>query len=173
MTEARLDQAIGFITAHQNPDGGWGYQPGRRSLVEPTAFCAIALLSRGEVLESGRGLAFLKSCQKESGAIGAGLGDAEGNWMAYSALLAFQAFGVGPEKKRLLEWILGMEDASGLFTPADVKATAEAYRYDASIPGWSWTPRTTAWVEPTALFILALRHAGVPANEEGSSSVST
>jgi len=116
-------------------------------------------------MASGRSLAFLKSCQKETGAVGIDPGDSEGGWMAYAALLAFHALGAEPEKRRLLDWILGFEDASSRFTPADIKAVAEVYRYDASIPGWSWTPRTTAWVEPTALFIIALRHASVPSSE--------
>ena len=86
--------------------------------------------------------------------------------MAYAALLAFRALGAGPEEQRLKDWILGFEDASGRFSKEDVAILAEQNRYDASIPGWSWTPRTTAWVEPTALFIVALRRAGVPATEK-------
>ena len=86
--------------------------------------------------------------------------------MAYAALLAFHALGAGPEEQRLKDWILGFEDASGRFSKEEIAIVAERYRYDASIPGWSWIPRTTAWVEPTALFILALRRAGVPATEK-------
>jgi hypothetical protein len=165
MSSAPLSLAIDFIKTHQNPDGGWGYGAGRASLVEPTGLCAMALHARGDVLASGRSLAFLKSCQKESGAVGIGPRDTEGGWMAYAALLAFHVLGAETEKRRLLDWILGFEDASGRFTQADIEAVARVYRYDASIPGWSWTPRMTAWVEPTALFIIALRQAGVPASE--------
>jgi len=86
--------------------------------------------------------------------------------MAYAALLAFHALDAGPEEQRLKDWILGFEDASGRFSKEEVAIVAERYRYDASIQGWSWTPRTTAWVEPTALFIIALRRAGVAASEK-------
>lgn len=160
--EFRPDQAIGFIKAHQNPDGGWGYEPRRASVVEPAAFCVLALHARGDGPEAGRGLAFLKSCQESGGAVGIGPENPEGNWMAYAALLAFHALGAGAEERRLKDWILDFEDASDRFTKEQVASIAARFRYDASIRGWPWSPRTTAWVEPTALFILALRHADVP-----------
>jgi len=158
----RPDQAIGFIKSHQNPDGGWGYEPRRSSLVEPTALSVLALHARGNGPEAERGLAFLKSCQQEKGAVGTRPDDPEGSWMAYAALLAFHALGAGAEERRLEDWILGFEDASGTFSKEEASAIKARFRYDASIPGWSWTPRTTAWVEPTSLFILALIHSGVP-----------
>jgi hypothetical protein len=157
------DLAIGFVKAHQNPDGGWGYEPGRMSIVEPTAFCVLALHALGERRGPERGLAFLKSCQKASGAVGLGPRDPDGNWMAYAALLAFHALGAGPEEQRLTDWILGFEDASSAFSKEQVASIKARFRYDVSIRGWPWTPGTTAWVEPTALFILALLHSGVPA----------
>lgn len=163
---ARLSQAIDFIKSHQNPDGGWGYEAGRMSLVEPTAFCLLAIHSSGDTEGTARGLDFLRTCQKDSGAVSIDPKSADGSWMAYAALLAFHAFGASAEESRLKSWILRFDDASGRFTPADIKAIAEAYRYDASIMGWPWTPNTTGWVEPTALFILALLRAGVVANEK-------
>lgn len=159
----RPDLAVGFIKAHQNRDGGWGYEPGRMSLVEPSAFCVLALHALGERRGAERGLAFLKPCQAGSGAVGVGPHDPDGNWMAYAALLAFHALGAGPEERRLKDWILGFEDASDAFSREQVASIQARFRYDVSIRGWPWTPGTTAWVEPTALFVLALLHAGVPA----------
>lgn len=161
-TEFLPGQAIGFIKAQQNPDGGWGYEPRRASLVEPAAFCVLALNARGDEREAERGLAFLKSCQKGSGAVGIGPHDPDGGWMAYAALLAFHALGAGLEERRLKDWILGFEDASDSFSKEQVATIKARFRYDVSIRGWPWTPRTTAWVEPTALFLLALLHTGVP-----------
>jgi hypothetical protein len=166
MMSARLSQAADFIKTHQNPDGGWGYEPGRASLVEPTGMAVLALQVRGDFAAAGRGLAFLKMCQQPSGAVGIGPRDADGSWMAYAALLAFHAMGAAEEEKRLRAWVLAFDDASGRFTKEDISAIASRFRYDASIPGWAWTPRTTAWTEPTALFILALRLAGVTESEK-------
>ena len=162
----RLAPAIDFLSSHQHPDGGWGYGAGRMSFVEPTGLATVALQAGGAAAAAGRGLAFLRSCQSPSGAVGIGPGDADGGWMAYAALLAFHGLGAGGEERRLRDWILAFEDASGRISPQNIKIIAERYRYDAGIPGWSWTPRMTAWVEPTALFIIALRRAGVPAREK-------
>jgi hypothetical protein len=163
---ARLPLATDYIKAHQNPDGGWGYEPGRTSLVEPTGLCVLALHARGDVAGAGRGLAFLKKCLKPSGAMGLDPRDGEGSWMAYAALLAFHALGASEEDRHLRGWALTFEDASGRFTKNELATVAARYRYDASIPGWAWTPRTTAWVEPTALFVLALICIGVPVAEK-------
>jgi hypothetical protein len=166
MMSSRLTQAAVFLKRHQNPDGGWGYGPGRKSLVEPTGFAVIALRDGGEAAAAGRGLAFLRTCLKPSGAVGLDARDPEGNWMAYAALLAFHAAGAADEERRVRAWALAFEDASGRFSKTDLAEIASRFRYDASIPGWAWTPKTTAWIEPTSLFILALRRAGVPAAQE-------
>jgi Prenyltransferase and squalene oxidase repeat len=156
---------LDFLKASENPDGGWGYRPGGTSAAEPTAFAAMALLAGAGTEAAGRGLAFLRSCRDASGGMGLAPGEGSGGWMAYAGLLAFNAFGAGAEAARLAGWVLKLEDASSRFSPADLGAIARTYRYDASIPGWSWTPGATAWVEPTALFILALIKAGIaPAN---------
>jgi hypothetical protein len=166
MKDIRSQQALAFLKTSQNPDGGWGYAAGRNSLVEPTGLCAIALQARGAAAEATRGLAFLRSCQRPSGAVGIGPKDQDGGWMAYAALLAFHALGAVEEERRLKDWALTFEDASARFSRDEIKVISERYRYDPTIPGWSWTPRTTAWVEPTALFIIALRRVGVPASEK-------
>ncbi len=166
MLSLSLPRALGFIKANRNSDGGWSYRPGGGSLVEPSGLCTLALYAGGDKTATGSGLAFLKACQKESGAVGINPQDPEGSWMAYAALLAFHAFGAASEERRLRDWILSFEDAAGLFSPTDIKAIATAYRFDASIRGWPWTANTSGWVEPTALFIIALSRAGVPATEK-------
>lgn len=166
MSKDAVRRALGFIRAHRNPDGGWGYRPGRRSLVEPTGLCLVALAADGERADAQAGLDFLRSCRKNSGAIGIDPSDPEGSWMAYAAILAFDALGASDEARRLAEWALAMEDASGRFTADEVSSIAMTYRYDAAIRGWPWTPGTTAWVEPTALFMIALVKDGISPEHE-------
>lgn len=166
MSKDAVRRALGFIRAHRNPDGGWGYRPGRRSLVEPTGLCLVALAADGERADAQAGLDFLRSCRKNSGAIGIDPSDPDGSWMAYAAILAFDALGASDEARRLAEWALAMEDASGRFTADEVSSIAMTYRYDAAIRGWPWTPGTTAWVEPTALFMIALVKDGISPEHE-------
>ncbi len=162
MTDARTSRALAFIRANQNADGGWGYWPRGMSFVEPTAFSLIALDPKDDQPRRKAGLGFLRSCQKGNGALGIDAAAAEGSWMSYAALLAFHALGASEEKRRLQDWILRFEDASGRFTKNEIAVTKARYRSDPTIPGWPWTPGTTAWVEPTALFILALVRCRVP-----------
>lgn len=159
-------RALDFLLARRNPDGGWGYRPGRRSLVEPTGLGLLALTAGGEKSDAAAGLDFLRSCRKGSGAVGIDPSDPEGSWMAYAAILAFDALGAADESRRLAEWALAMEDASGRFTADEISSIAMTYRYDAAIPGWPWTPGTTAWVEPTAQFMIALIRAGISPEHE-------
>lgn len=154
-------RALDFIGRHQNADGGFGYKPGDLSVSEPTAFCAMALHSAGCEPQALRGLGFLKECLQGQGAVGLDRQDKEGNWMAYAALLAFQAFHAAQEVRRMTTWILGFSDASSRLPPASLAAIKADYRFDASIPGWPWTPGTSGWVEPTAMFLIALLRAGI------------
>lgn len=159
-------QALDFIKARRNPDGGWGYRPGGRSLVEPTALCLLALHSGGEGTAAAPGLDFLKTCVAETGSVGIAPTEREGSWMAYGALLAFHELGAAAEERRLTDWVLNFEDASGRFSPEELSSIAALFHYDASIRGWSWTPGMTAWVEPTALFVIALVRTGTPSTQE-------
>ncbi len=161
-----VSRALEFLRAHQNPDGGWGYRPGHRSFVEPTGFCLLASTIDKNSAVSAAGLAFLKACLKGSGAMGIDPSDSEGSWMGYAALLAFSALGAKVESRKLAQWALAIEDASGRFTFEEISSIAMTYRYDAAIPGWPWTAGTTAWVEPTALFLIALIRAGISPEHE-------
>lgn len=155
-------RAADFLVRGQNPDGGFGYRLASRSLVEPTAFCALALATSGKTQESQRAMAFLKRCQGVDGSVGLDAEEPEGNWMAYAALLAFQGLGAIEEARRLKEWGLAFVDASSRLPPASIAAIKADFRFDASIPGWPWTAGTSGWVEPTAMFVIALLRAGVP-----------
>jgi hypothetical protein len=166
MSNFSHSRALEFITANRNPDGGWGYRPGGKSLVEPTAFCLLSLNAGNDRTATAAGLDFLKTCQQDSGAVGIGPAETEGSWMAYAALLAFHALGAAAEGRRLTDWILGFKDASERFSPEEISSIAALFHYDASIRGWSWTPGMTAWVEPTALFIIALVRAGTPPTQD-------
>lgn len=157
-----LGSILNFIKSNQNLDGGWGYRIGSASLVEPTSFCILALLSGGEERLAGLGRDYLNTCLKAPGGIGTSPYDPNASWMAYAALLAYRALGETDQAKSLISWILGFKDGSDLLTSADIKITKRLYRFDPSISGWPWTVKTSAWVESTSLFLIALARAGVP-----------
>jgi len=157
-------RTLEFIKSRRNADGGWGYRLGGMSYVEPTAFAVLALHAGGEKAAAGPGLGFLRACLDDTGAMRAAPSGPPESWMSYAGLLAFHQLGAEIEERRLSAWMLAFEDASKRLSPAEVEAIRKTYRYQASIPGWSWTRGTTAWVESTALFIMALARTGVPAS---------
>ena len=138
-----------------NPDGGWAYQAGKKSRVEPTCWAALALGARpaddGNV---GRACALLRSWQRPDGLI------AE---PGLPPNLAFNGLAL-----LVLDWRrrhAGDAAAAACARLADALSVAAvlrlrgdaAERQDNRLRGWPWTEGAFSWVEPTAWCLLALK----------------
>lgn len=133
-----------FLLGARNADGGWGYQAGKSSRLEPTCWASLAL---GHTLEH-------KALQRWSYSEGLLL-ERHGGTPNYAfhaqALIALRA--------------LNLEHAAGnrtlLAALQRVKGTAlppsKINRQDNSLQAWSWIDGTFSWVEPTAWSLLALK----------------
>ncbi|HLW81380.1 MAG TPA: prenyltransferase/squalene oxidase repeat-containing protein [Candidatus Acidoferrales bacterium] len=147
----------------QNEDGGWGFQPGRSSRVEPTCWALLALLqlqARENVKERlSRGVQFLRASQLSDGSWPAAPAQETGCWvtsLACWALLAAKDSSGAAEKG--LHWLCDdwPKDSSpwrrfiAHFFHKDIARHNDSYR------GWGWTPRTASWVEPTAFALIAM-----------------
>lgn len=159
-----------FLRHAQNPDGGWGYHDGTASAVESTAWCLLALAkydSQGDAIDRGR--AWLAGAQTGEGSWPTRPETQEGNWLTALAGLAMLATG-GPKQavSRAAAWVCQSRSAEGGFRVRlpnllGRKAVAEQ---DHALRGWSWTPGTASWVEPTAvalIFLHALPEDLIPA----------
>jgi hypothetical protein len=153
-----MKDALEFLHAAQNPDGGWGYKLGGMSYVEPTSGAILALTrarDNSSIISPARG--FLSSTQNADGGWGIGTLDEESGWMtAWGALALAQFAETRTSAIRGAQWLLRVE---GLHT-ADENARAlvrRVFQMDASLRGWPWQVGDAAWVYPTALAILALR----------------
>jgi len=154
-----------YLRNAQNEDGGWGFMPGAGSRVEPTAWALIALHEFASASSSEKAVSnaasFLKKVQLPDGSWPAALGQHSGSWvtsLACWSLLFSRQFESSLEKG--LQW-LGKELPGDSLTLWKIirKLTAggrEAIQDD-SFSGWSWTPGTASWVEPTSYAIIALR----------------
>jgi hypothetical protein len=130
----------------RNSDGGWGYERGRKSRLEPTCWALLAL--RSSLSESDRILARWPS---SSGALIEHLGGLP-NWsfhaLALATRLALREVSAG-ELQPLADELVG---ARGL-----ALKPSPAQRQDNSLQGWSWIAGTFSWGEPTAWALLALK----------------
>jgi hypothetical protein len=154
-----------FLLEAQNPDGGWGYRRGGQSAVESTSGALLALLGlKGSAPEAmGGGVRWLRECQLPDGSWPPFAGQPRGCWATAPASVALYACGDSHDQvARGLEWLSKTWPAEGAFwRRIAVKLWRRSVvRQDPSLRGWSWTPGTASWVEPTAWGIIALR--GIP-----------
>jgi hypothetical protein len=154
------------LAAAQNANGGWGWRPGSPGNTECTALAVWALTAQGGSDSAGsieRGLEWLRARQQADGSWPMGDQVSASSWMSAVAVLALAQIDSGDQNAiRGAEWLLGQESrgrswllrlALRLFS-----SRGTFVDQDSSLIGWPWTPGTTAWVEPTAWSLLALKH---------------
>ena len=133
-----------FLLRARNADGGWGYQAGKASRLEPTCWAILAL---GRALE--RKVLEQWPC-------------AEGLLLERSGAAPNYAF---HGQAMIVLRALNLEHAAGnrtlLAALQRVKGTrlpaSTINRQDNSLQAWSWIDGTFSWVEPTAWCLLALK----------------
>lgn len=135
------------LAASQNPDGGFGYYPGKRSRLEPTAWVALA-----QGPQASGALSWLSSKQGEDG----WLRDDPRAPVNYGfnalALLAFLTS--RQTLTRAARVGTGLLRAKGL-----TAGPSPVVRQDNSLEAWSWVDNTMSWVEPTSYSLLAIKRA--------------
>ncbi len=138
----------------------WGYHHDSESATEPTALAASALLAHGRAAAAARPSDWLLARQSDNGRLGIDATNPDPGWATALAAIAWHAARGGASAdprlaiavQRALDWIVGVEGVliekvDGLFE-------------DPTMKGWPWVEGTHAWVEPTAMNLLALRLAG-------------
>jgi len=153
-----LGTRLDILRAAQNPDGGWGYFPGRQSWLEPTAYAALAL--HGE-RAADRAWALLTSWQGRDGSWRPSAEVQIPHWdTALCVTLATARSDHGEAFRKGVGWLL---ECSGRETDFWHRAAARAGLLDGerdlSLKAWPWKPGTTSWVEPTAHTLVALKKA--------------
>jgi hypothetical protein len=159
-----LDEAIKRLSQSQNPDGGWGAVPGKQSNTESTAFVFMALRSIGNSGESAaakKAEQWLMRVQNADGSWPYGAGAKTASWCTALAIIALHESGI--EVQRLMragDWILSQEGSKrGILAKLILALSFEkkAVHLNDDLIGWSWTPESFSWVEPTSYCLLALK----------------
>jgi hypothetical protein len=159
-----------FLKENQNEDGGWSYHAGHESRVEPTAWALLALRSHanGDATSGvDRGLRFLADSQLENGGWAAASGDREGCWVTSLACWALQSHKeYAANLGRGLRWLSEDRPGDSSFwwrTARKIRMGKQVSAQNPALSGWSWTPHTASWVEPTSFTMIVLsREAMTP-----------
>ena len=159
-----LDEAIELLSQSQNTDGGWGAVSRKQSNTESTALGLLALRS----LEHSRENPTLKKAeqwlikrQNADGCWSYGAGARAPSWSTALAVIALSDSGVEPERLiRAGNWILAQEGSKpGILAKLILAFSLQkkAIHLNDDLIGWSWTPDSFSWVEPTSYYLLALK----------------
>jgi hypothetical protein len=158
-----------LLISSQNSDGGWGYHPGSESGVEATSWVllVLGLTDQGNSMlgqAGARGFDWLRRAQLPDGSWPAFVGQSQGCWASSLACLALlrQTDSTDLAAKGI-NWLINTWPAEGgwwwrlrhrLFF-----WNSSVVRQDSALRGWSWTPGTASWVEPTSYALILLRSA--------------
>lgn len=149
-----------FLLRARHEDGGWGYHSAGASSVEPTAWCLLALHGlpvAAELIEFGR--RWILAAQAPDGSWSTAPQTNTGNWTTALAGLALEATGnPAPAIAKAADWICKSEPGEVSFKARFRRwlAPKKIVEQDFSLRGWSWTPGTASWVEPTSVSLLFL-----------------
>jgi Prenyltransferase and squalene oxidase repeat len=154
--ESRLD----FLRQTQNPDGGWGYFPGKHSWFEPTTYAMLALHGRPESApDLDRAWNLLRSWQLPDGSFRPSGQVQDGTWVTAHAVTLATVRGVeDPSVHRSIDWLLRVVGAEH-----DLPMRAAAFfhllktKLDVSHEGWPWRAGNASWIEPTVHALVAFK----------------
>jgi hypothetical protein len=162
MNSPAVEDGINFIISSQNQDGGWGYKPGQASIIEAASSSLLSLYAIGfrEDFQQ-RAVEWLSNAQNSDGGWGINQWDHESSWQTAWALLALASNQADPEIiKVAMNWLLDFG-----FDPFEDNEAQEIIReqfnIDTNLNGWPWRTGEAAWIEPTALSLLALHSSGI------------
>jgi len=156
---------IPYLCHAQNEDGGWGFQRGSLSRVESTAWALLALRECVSILPQDnieeRGVHFLERSQLQDGSWPSSPESHEGCWVTSLACWALlRQERVADSVVRGIDWLCNDRPGDAglrwrllqrLHSNRQVSSQSSSYY------GWSWTPKTASWVEPTSFGLLVLR----------------
>jgi hypothetical protein len=159
-----LDQAAKLLRQTQNPDGGWGAIAGKQSNTESTALGLLALRSLDDLRENSvleKAEQWLANTQNPDGSWSYGAGSKAPSWSTALAVIALSDSSV--EAERLVKagnWILAQEGSKPGILAKLILALSfqkKAVHLNDDLVGWSWTPGSFSWVEPTSYCLIALK----------------
>lgn len=153
-----LESRLEFLRANQNPDGGWGYFPGKCSWLEPTTYAMLAL--HGKAPEAwDRAWNLVRSWQNSDGSFRPSGEVKDGTWVTAHAVTLASIRDVDDATVRAsVDWLLRVVGAEhNIWTRTGSFLHLIKARLDVSHEGWPWREGNATWIEPTAHALIALK----------------
>ena len=150
------------LRATQNPDGGWGYFPGKQSRLEPTCYALLAM--HGDRASSDawmRGWSLIRNWQRDDGGFQPAADIQLSSWATALVVTLHCVHGAYDARfQKGVAWLLGSKGVEGGWLERAIGVVWRApVEYDRRYKGWPWSTETSSWVEPTAHSVLALKKA--------------
>jgi hypothetical protein len=157
---SRLAQNLQLLDDDSGSGSTWGNLPGGPSAAEPAALASLALACHRQYDAARRPAQWLADLQARDGSVGINASQQRPAWPTSLAMLAWNYLDVAtqetcfPEHKdRAIRWSL---ETRGTTAPQQAHVG-----HDTTLTGWSWADNTHSWVEPTAMFVMALQAVGL------------
>jgi hypothetical protein len=136
-----------------------GYADVGEPMTEPTALAGIALVAHGRLRLAQFAATWLANQQANDGSIGVSPTRPTPCWPTSLAILFWRSIqsATGTDlcdgsMERAVQWALAQRGRTQERGPST--------QHDSTLVGWSWAANTHSWIEPTAMFVWALKAAG-------------
>jgi hypothetical protein len=137
----------------------WSYQADGPSAAEPAALACLALACHDQHTAARLPARWLVDIQATDGSVGVNATQQTPAWPTALAILAWNHLAVTSRRDEYAEPISNAVRWS-LQSHGTTAAQQAHVGHDTMLNGWSWAANTHAWLEPTCMFVLALRAAG-------------
>jgi hypothetical protein len=155
-----LESRLNLLRKTQNPDGGWGYFPGKQSWLEPTTYATLALHGTpGSDTSFDRSWKLVRSWQTSEGSFRPSGQVQGGTWVTAHVVTLATVRGVYDDGvRRSVDWMLSVVGAEHtlLMRAASFMHLLKT-KLDVSHEGWPWREGNAAWIEPTTHTLVALK----------------
>ena len=151
-----MPSSIDYLISTQHETGGWGYSPGHKSVIEPTATVLLSIRDEPKAINIfQKGMNWLLSSQHQDGGWGINEDDPESGWHTAWALIALKHSNPSNDSiVRAVEWLSYVSTYQ--FTQDELRDPKILVSDTAVALSWPWLPGQGCWIEPTALAVLAL-----------------
>jgi len=133
-----------------------GYRAGGEAASEPTALAGLALMAGGNEAAAKKAADWLVERQSANGAVGVLESQSTPCWPTSLAILLWRRLDAEQYHRPIEQAV-----AWTLAENGETHQQRDYIGHDTTLVGWSWAANTHSWLEPTAMFVMALKAVGL------------